>query len=118
MHFEHREWLVRLNFFKSELEIFEKMLGEVAVKNNATDIRSKIEHFQNQFLLQRHRLLEVKRDVNKSESAIANQLMDNMAAWDRQTVKQEGDLRSAINTFDYLFTELKKEFKLFLEKVY
>lgn len=118
VHFEHREWLVRLNFFKSELEIFEKMLGEVAVKNNATDIRSKIEHFQNQFLLQRHRLLEVKRDVNKSESAIANQLMDNMAAWDRQTVKQEGDLRSAINTFDYLFTELKKEFKLFLEKVY
>lgn len=118
VHFEHREWLVRLDFFKSELEIFEKMLGEVAIKNNATDIRSKIEHFQNQFLLHRHRLLEVKQHVNKSESAIASRLMDNVVAWDRQTVKPEGELRSAINTFDYLFTELKKEFKLFLEKVY
>lgn len=118
VHFEHKEWLVKLEFFKSELDIFEKMLGEIAMKNNATDIRSKVEHFQNQFLLQRHRLTEVKQNVNKSESAIASQLMDNIIAWDRQTVKQEGELRSAINTFDHLFAELKKEFKLFLEKVF
>ncbi len=118
VHFEHKEWLVKLEFFKSELDIFEKMLGEIAMKNNATDIRSKVEHFQNQFLLQRHRLTEVKQNVNKSESAIASQLMDNIIAWDRQTVKKEGELRSAINTFDHLFAELKKEFKLFLEKVF
>jgi hypothetical protein len=119
VHFEHKELLVRVDFFKSELDIFEKMLEEVCIDNNLTDIRIAIEHFQNQFLLHRHRLMNIKHDVNKSESAIARKLMDNMSVVNKvEIVKSEGDLRSAINTFDYLFTELKREFKLFLKKVY
>jgi len=117
VHFEHKRWLIKLDFFKNELEIFEKMLEEVSVKNNAIDIRKKIEHFQNQFLLQNQRLAEVKHDVKKSESAIAKQLIDNSVAWERQSVKPEADLRLAIDTFDHLFTELKNEFKLFLAEV-
>ena len=50
---QHNEWLRKLEFYKEDLDILEKRLLEVSDKNTSTEARAGIEHFQNQFMIQR-----------------------------------------------------------------
>jgi len=56
LHFEHQLWSSEMNFFKDELSILQNRLNEVASKNTDTEVRKQIEHFQNQFLIQKEQL--------------------------------------------------------------
>jgi hypothetical protein len=117
LHFEHREWLNRFDFYKNEFSSYEKLLGEVAVKNNSHEVTPQIEHFQNQFVLQREKLDVLRHNVKQSENAIEERMKDNAVAWDHQSMPAEVELRGKVLAFDEMFNELKVEFRAFLQKV-
>jgi hypothetical protein len=73
LHLEYKFWIVELNFYKEMLNIFQSHLENI-VKEHADDkkIRPHIEHFQNQFFLQREVIDELKHDLNISEKQLAS----------------------------------------------
>ena len=62
---EHQDWLKALDFYDNELDILENRLTEVAQKNTGLDAMKGVEHFQNQFIIQRNSIDELRHNMNE-----------------------------------------------------
>lgn len=116
LHQENRTWINNLDFYKDELETFNKRLGEVINQNNTIEVTSMVEHFQNQFIRQKEVLDELKHDVKTEENDLVQNVKDYPVASDRRLFPDHKDLRDKLKTFDKIYLELKCEFENFLSK--
>lgn len=78
---EHSYWLRSLAFYKAELETLKGILTEVAGKNTAADVMRQVEHFENQFAIQRNNIDQLAHDIHVNVDAIAQQVQDNNAGY-------------------------------------
>ena len=67
-HAEHREWLNKIDFYYDDLKIMRHRLEEVAARNTNKSLMAQVEHFQNQFVIQRNELDEMKHAIHQAES--------------------------------------------------
>jgi DNA repair ATPase RecN len=118
LHAEHNNYLSTLAFAKDEIKTFNNRLSEIVTANTKHEILAQVEHFQNQFIRHNEVIDELKHEVHKCETKIAKIAESNNVATDHKKVDDHSDLREQMNTFDHIFSELKTEFKLFLEKAY
>ncbi len=113
LHFEHGVWLKELVFFTEELAIFQKRLEEVAARNTAMEILSKVESFQNRFIRQAEVMQELKHDINEHEEILAHYAQEHPIAIDHVHFHDHTSLRERVDTFRDLFVEMKREFLRF-----
>lgn len=116
LHFEHTQWMSELKFWEDEIKSFSKRLGEVVVRYTSNDMRAKIEHFQNQFILHDEVIDMLKKDVKNHEKAIAHQAEDNPVAIDHVHFNDHTSLRDKMDTQREIYGELKGEYYNFLSK--
>jgi hypothetical protein len=116
MHQMHVEWINKLNFYKDELSTLIKRVEEVAERNSDKTILATIEHFQNQFIIQRNEIDTLLHDVKMNEEEILGNFKQNPTAWDHRTAP-ETDLTDRINVFEKLFKEMHTDLNQFLSKV-
>jgi hypothetical protein len=113
---EHQEWLKGLVFYKEDLQILENRLIEIASKNTAFEARQGIEHFQNQFLVQRNNIDELKHKIREHISIygkiteLAEEVVENEKLAEHENLKDE------YNSFEKIVKELRQEFNIFLAK--
>lgn len=117
LHQDHKEWLIALAFYKDELKSFENRLGEVASANTDTEILKKVEHFQNQFLIQRQNISDLEHAIKHDEKLIVASAMENNIATDHRKMEDNVELRDNMVTFEKFFVELKAELVRFLRSV-
>ena len=72
---EHNDWLRALTFYDEELDTMEKRLAEVAAKNTSIEARGGVEHFQNQFIIQRNSIDELQHDIRINLQQLAHQVV-------------------------------------------
>jgi len=118
LHTEHITYLSTLAFAKDEIKTFNNRLSEIVTANTKKEILAQVEHFQNQFIRHNEVIDELKHEVNECESRIAKIAESNNVATDHKKVDDHADLRDQMDTFSHIFSELKNEFKSFLEKAY
>jgi len=118
LHSEHNTYLSTLAFAKDEIKTFNSRLSEIVTANTKKEILAQVEHFQNQFIRHNEVIDELKHEVNECELRIAKIAESNNVATDHKKVDDHADLRDQMDTFSHIFSELKNEFKLFLEKAY
>ncbi|AMS26932.1 hypothetical protein AEM51_07790 [Bacteroidetes bacterium UKL13-3] len=116
LHTERQTWLKAMALSKDEIQSFENRLSEIVKANNQVEVTSMVEHFQNQFILQREVMDILIRDINASEAAMAKQVEANPVATEHKTAPDHVDLRDRAETFTNLFAELKAEFNKFAAK--
>jgi len=116
LHFEHTQWMSELKFWEDEIKSFSKRLGEVVVRYTSNEIRAKIEHFQNQFILHDEVIDMLKKDVKNHEKAIAHQAEDHPVAIDHVHFNDHTSLRDKMDTQREIYGELKGEYYNFLSK--
>lgn len=116
LHFEHKLWTSKMNFYLDEISIFENRLSELVQRNTKVEVTSQIEHFQNQFIRQREVAQEVVSKSNDHEKFLVNYAKDNPVAIDHVFFADHTKLRDEVETFDKIFSELKKEFLAFVSK--
>lgn len=116
LHSEHREWLNKVDFYYDELKVFRRRLDEIASKNSAVDIMKQVEHFQNQFLIQRNELDELKHAIQSDEQLVVKSVKQNDTAFNRRTLMDDGTLRMRVAQFEKLFHQLRSEFIAFVAK--
>ena len=68
---EHMVWLERLDAFRMELKNLEQRLAGVASRRHDFEARQGMEHFQNQFLIQRINMDEVRHRIHQREDSVA-----------------------------------------------
>jgi DNA repair ATPase RecN len=118
LHTEHNTYLSTLAFAKDEIKTFNNRLSEIITANTKKEILAQVEHFQNQFIRHNEVIDELKHEVHECETRIAKIAESNNVATDHKKVDDHTDLRDQMDTFSHIFSELKNEFKSFLEKAY
>lgn len=71
LHLEYRYWVAELTFRKEEIVNFEKCLEGVVNETNEVLVKSQIERFQNQFILQKEVIDKLKHNLHNSERQLA-----------------------------------------------
>jgi hypothetical protein len=80
-------------------------------------IRAEIERFQNQFIIQRNFINDLKHDVKAQEHLIADLEKDiNNKKLQQKKADDEYDIRDRMLTNQKLYIELKQSFKQWLSK--
>jgi hypothetical protein len=114
LHFEHILWKRRLLFEKDELRIYQNRLEEVSPKWTDINVKKKVEHFHNVFLINNNVLDELIHDINSKEREISLQAKDNPIAIDHVYFDDHSELRERVETQLKLYGELKHEYLDFL----
>lgn len=117
LHHDHKEWLIALAFYKDEIKSFENRLGEVATANTHSDVLTEVEHFQNQFFIQRQNISNLEHAIKHDEQLIVDSAKANNIATDHRKIEDNTELRTDIATFEKNFLELKAELVRFLRRV-
>ena len=105
-----------LDFYNEELSLLEKRLLEIADKNNGKEVMAEVEHFQNQFIVQRNNMDVLQHNINEHNNKVAE---DAKAHAGKMEVSKEHDhkeLKTQIEMFEKVFNELRHEYNRFLSK--
>ncbi len=117
LHFENILWIKELIFYKEELLIFNERLVEVSGKYTNKDVLAKLEHFQNQFILQNEIADILSHDLKSHEQFLIDSAKESIVAIDRKAFADHPVMREKMNTFIKLYRELRNEYMHFLSAV-
>lgn len=115
LHFDHELWLAEMAFWKQEIDILDKYLAAVISSLSDSDSRGEVEHFQNQFIIQRSFINSLKNDVKAQEKLISELEKDiNSRVLQQKKADDEYEIRDKMLTNEKLYNELKISFKKWL----
>jgi len=115
-HEENTDWMNRLDFYKAEIDILKNLLGEVAEKNTAEDVQKQVEHYQNQFIVQRDNLDQLAHNIRLNEQKLQKEVTDNPVAVDHRKMEYHDAEKDFIEYFENNFKGLRTDFKTFSSK--
>jgi predicted nuclease with TOPRIM domain len=115
LHVEHSQWLENLKFYEDEVVILKSRISEIASKNTSSDVLKEVEHFQNQLIIQKNEIDELRHSIKDHEMYIENTVAHNPAA-DHKYVNDHVKERDRMETFERLFKEMKDQLNKFLSK--
>jgi hypothetical protein len=114
LHMEYQLWTRELIFYKEEIKIFEDHLTALLRRNNKNGVPAQVEHFQNQFILQKEVIDYLKHDLQVSERQLAACVYEMSGdGIDNIKMDNHGNLRERMTTFRKIYRELKNEFRRF-----
>lgn len=112
-HSENVEWSNKLKFYKDEIEVLRTRLGEIASKNNNQEVLKQVEHFQNQFIIQRDNIDKISHEVKMNEEQLIKEIKTNPVAVDRRKVEYHNTEKNLVEGFEKNMNAIRDEFKRF-----
>lgn len=109
-HQEHATWRNNLLFYKEEIAVFKRRLEELAAANNGHDANVQIEHFQNQFIVQRNNIDELLHNMHECENELESVIKKNPIAVDHRKITFHSEEQEQLVSFEKHFNALRKEF--------
>jgi hypothetical protein len=109
-----QDWTKTLQFYKSLIPYFKKRLAEIASKNTNEDIRKKLEHFENQFIVLNEDLDELQHNVNLQQDAAMKSATEKPLFINVRMANVDDNLGELIDSFELEFAKNKKQFYRFL----
>jgi hypothetical protein len=114
LHMEYQLWTRELVFYKEEIKIFEDHLSAILDRNNKNGVPAQVEHFQNQFILQKEVIDFLKHDLIVSERQLASFVQELSGdGIDGIKMDNHSKLRERMSTFRKIYREIKNEFRRF-----
>lgn len=113
LHQDHQEWDKKLAFYEDELKIMTNRLSEISTKNTDTEIKMKVEQFQNRFVIQKNEIDHLKHSINIAEDQIIANIKENPVAYTHRKLEDDAELRDKVQIFEPLFASLKEDFTQF-----
>ena len=113
---EHSEWIKGLEFYKDDLQILEHRLDEVASTNTGYDARNGMEHFQNQFIVQRNNIDELKHKIREHLHLVSRETGLGTDQVRAEILADHENLQDEYKMLEKVINELRKEFNEYLVK--
>ena len=113
---KQHEWLSALDFYEKDLSILDKMLLEAAGKNTGADASAGVEHFQNQLLIQRQRVHDLKHQLLALHHAAAVDAVKHAGHISDGLVVENASIGEDVIELERRIGELRGELHLFLSK--
>jgi hypothetical protein len=116
LHFEHEMWLSETAFYGDQLKIYQKRLDEISKRNNMPDVAKEIDHFQNQFIIQKEQMDILDHEVRMHEQWLTTFAKDHPVALEHRYFGEHTEIFDKMETFKRLFQELREEFYGFMQR--
>jgi 4-hydroxyphenylpyruvate dioxygenase-like putative hemolysin len=113
---EHQEWLKSIEFYDKELDFLEDRLTEIATKNTGIDALKAVEHFQNQFIVQRNTVDELRHKINEHIQQTTRTTNHQHLAVEKGEISTHEKVKEEVEVFEKIINDLRSEFKNFLRK--
>ncbi len=113
---DHTIWQKGFGFYKDELEIMESRLSEVASRNTTFEARQGVEHFQNQFIVQRNNIAELKHEVNLYVEKLGSDAQKHGGRMETGMMSEHAELHEKYEDFERVMNVLRHEFNEYLSK--
>jgi hypothetical protein len=117
LHREHLEWLKSLEFYSDEIRVLRHRIEEVSLQSSSTEFRLRIEHFQNQLIIYKHKVDELRHDISAHERFLVNNISSNPVASDHRRLNDDPGTRERMEIFEKLFREMRRELYGFLSQI-
>ena len=118
LRYDHTIWENELNFYKSELGIFEDRLIDMLKRNPDRDLLIELEQFQNKFIRQKEVVDELNHKIHLYDDELkgipAQIMLDNAS----NEMAKHKDLEDDLQTNRKLYFELRNKFNSYLLKYY
>lgn len=111
---DHTIWLNGVGFYKDEIHVMESRLAEVATKNTSFEVRQGVEHFQNQFIVQRNNIDELKHEVNLYVAKLANDSLHHAGHVEDSMLVEKIKLHDSYESLERIMKDLRQEFNTWL----
>ncbi len=108
LHSENLEWLKKLALYAKEINIMQESIERVVSNYAFRTVLPQIEHFQNQFVIQKHRLNSLKHTIKYNEKLVSANY--DSADTDHATNKDQ------VEIFGKILGDLKRELTRFLQR--
>jgi len=105
-----------LVFYKEEIKILQHRLEEVASKNNSFEARQGIEHFQNQFIVQRNNIDVLRHNINEHAGKVFADAKEHAGKIETVLIGEHDQVKDEFNSFEKVVKDLREEFNQFLVK--
>jgi hypothetical protein len=112
----HSDALRGLDFYKQEIDILKKRLEEIAADNTGHEVAERIEHFQNQFLIQINNIDDLKHRINENIKAIENQVKNSAGFVDQKSADENAGLYDQYLSEEKFINEIRQDFNRFASK--
>lgn len=113
---EHSSWLRGIEFYNDELRIMKHRLEEVSGKYTSQEVKSQVEHYQNQFMVQESNLQHMKHDINNHFKHMEHDVEARAQHLANSTLAEHDKMRDSYTTMEKIINELRHEFNRFLCK--
>lgn len=111
---DHSHWLKELSAYDEELDVLEKRLLEIVQKNNTKEVMAGVEHFQNQFIVQRNNIDELQHHVHEHDHKVATDVQAHAGKMEQTSIAVHDTLKEQMEIFKKVFAELREEYNRFL----
>jgi hypothetical protein len=112
----HSVWLKLLSFYKEDIDILKNRLLEVAGKNTSAEAMAGVEHFQNQFIVQRNNIDEMNHSINEYAHQLAGEIQQHAGKVSLTIIEKNTKLNDEVKQLEKIINELRQEFNLYLSK--
>ncbi len=102
-----------IEFYKQELGILQERLEEIAADNTAMEVREKVEHFQNQFLIHGNYLDELKHYIHANDKSIEHELLRTEVFVSESIAAEHKRIHEQYLNEEKIFNDLRHEFNRF-----
>lgn len=114
---ELKDWSKSLAFYEDELKVLEGRLQEIANKNTGETILASVEHFQNQYILQKEQFDYLLHDIRKQKIAVDKDVQHGDRSVKLEVAATQTVLRDKVQTAEKIFIETRQQFYRFASDV-
>jgi len=116
MNTEHSDWIRGIAFYTDEIGILRNRLREVSTRNTRQEVRSEVDHYDNEFAVQERTLAGLRQDIQSHEVLILKNTRELADHLGNSTLAQHDVLRERYITMEKTINELRHTFNRFLAK--
>jgi hypothetical protein len=111
---EHNTWLRGVEFYMDELKVQTHRLEEVSSRYTSPEVKSQVEHYENQFKIQKLNLQELRHDVNEHVKHISDDTVKYAQHLSNTTLAEHDAMRDRFVTLEKIINEIRHDFYRFL----
>lgn len=112
----HSDALRSLDFYKQEITILTKRLEEIATDNTGHEVAVKVEHFQNQFLIQENNIDELKHSFHENLKKIESQVKESAGFISKSSATENVELYDQYLTEEKIINGIRHDFNRFASR--
>lgn len=109
-----RELQHLLSFYEQEIQFLEKLLSEVVNKNTSREAMSEAEHFQNQFLIQKRNIDELRNRILQNHHLAADEAKIHAGRVDTRLVSDNKNIGEEVHQLEKIIADLRAAYKKYL----